>query len=344
MTTTTLVPAPPRLDRSADLGHAFSDEYHLMFRQELFAALIEVVSGSGEWSEQTAAQIRTAGMEWAARCEPASGLRLVVQSVTDHILERMSGGRPAMSSVSRVELAQRLTNAGRIVTEALTLGFFEHSEREGSQRHRPDTQGDAPPGYAHMALRVPERGVSAVEAACRAHGNPEAAVLSSSYGMYIIIPMASAESALDMARRIHHTLATAAWFAVHWSPGSETTASLVLTDDICTIVDVLGYDPGVYQLDDVLVEYAAAQAPDSARRLVSLVEPVLSQPMLRDTLTALIAAEGDPVLACDTLSIRRAHLKRRLHRIEELTGRRVERPRDFKILRTAVAVTAIRHR
>lgn len=55
----------------------------------------------------------------------------------------------------------------------------------------------------------------------------------------------------------------------------------------------------------------------------------------------MISADGDADLACELLTLRRTFFDRRLRRVEELTGRRVDGPRDLQVLRTAVAVAAI---
>ncbi|MDX2709484.1 hypothetical protein PV350_42665 [Streptomyces sp. PA03-6a] len=122
-------PSPTSLranHHSSDLSHTFSDEYHLLLRQDLFAALIEVVSGSGQWSEQTATQIRGMGFEWAERRESLIELPIIAQSVIQYILERTSSPGPARSPTPPMQLTQRLIEAGHTVTEALTCGFFEY--------------------------------------------------------------------------------------------------------------------------------------------------------------------------------------------------------------------------
>ncbi|MEU4092114.1 hypothetical protein [Streptomyces sp. NPDC026673] len=340
---TTHAPASTGMDSRLDLGFADSGDGGPSLRRELFAALIEVVSGSGEWSEQTAARIHGEGVAWAARGEPVSALRVAVQETTEHIMVS-SGYTTAGTEGARGEFDRRLADAGRRVTRELNRGFFAHTGREAPASApvppRPEPVY-APPAYAVMALRVPGRPIRDVEEVARGHGGPETAVLASARGLYVLTPAARHEESVDLAGRIHRDLGATARLAVHWKPYNEVTAGQLLVDDICAVVDALGFGPGVYQLDDVLVEYAAAQTPDIAQRLVGMVQPVLDDRVLRETLSAVISAEGDTDLACELLTLRRTYFDRRLRRVEELTGRRVEGPRDLQVLRTAVAVAAI---
>ncbi|MDX2705718.1 helix-turn-helix domain-containing protein [Streptomyces sp. PA03-6a] len=340
---TTHAPVSTGLDSCLDLGFTDSGGGEPSLRRELFAALIEVVSGSGEWSEQTAARIRGEGVAWAARGEPVSALRVAVQETTEYIL--VSGGHAAAGADgSRGEFARRLTDAGRRVARELNRGYFAQSGREApASVPEPPRPGPAyaPPAYAVMALRAPGLPLGDVEAVARGHGGPETAVLPSARGLYVLTPAPRHEESVDLADRIHRDLAATARLAVHWKPYNEVTAGQLLADDICAVVDALGFGPGVYQLDDVLVEYAAAQTPDIAQRLVGMVQPVLDDHVLRETLSAVISADGDPDLACELLTLRRKFFDRRLRRVEELTGRRVDGPRDLQVLRTAVAVAAI---
>ncbi|MGW3243417.1 helix-turn-helix domain-containing protein [Streptomyces sp. NPDC001070] len=340
---TTHAPASTGLDSCLDLGFGDSGEGEPSLRRELFAALIEVVSGSGEWSEQTAARIRGEGVSWAARGEPVSALRVAVRETTEHILVS-SGYAAAGSADPGGEFARRLADAGRRVTRELTRGFFAQSGQGASASvpvSPPPAPVYAPPAYAVMALRAPGRPIGDVEAVARGHGGPETAVLASTRGLYVLTPAARHEDSADLAGRIHRGLGATGRLAVHWKPYNEVTAGQLLVDDICAVVDALGFGPGVYQLDDVLVEYAAAQTPDIAQRLVAMVQPVLDDLVLRDALNAVVTADGDVDLACELLALRRKFFDRRLRRIEELTGRRVDAPRDLQVLRTALAVAAI---
>ncbi|MEU1620165.1 helix-turn-helix domain-containing protein [Streptomyces sp. NPDC008238] len=341
---TTHAPVSTGLDSCLDLGFTDSGGGEPSLRRELFAALIEVVSGSGQWSEQTAARIRGEGVAWAARGRPVSALRVAVRETTEYILVSSGQGAAGAADRSRDEFARRLSDAGRRVSRELDRGFFARPGREApASAPEPPRPGPshAPPAYAVMALRAPGRALADVETVARGHGGPETAVLPSGRGPYVLTPSPRPEESLDLAARIHRDLGGTALLAVDWKPYNEVTAGQLLVDDICAVVDALGFGPGVYRLDDVLVEYAAAQTPDIAQRLVGMVQPVLDDRVLRETLRAVISADGDPDLACELLTLRRKFFDRRLRRVEELTGRRVDGPRDLQVLRTAVAVAAI---
>ncbi len=78
--------------------------------------------------------------------------------------------------------------------------------------------------------------------------------------------------------------------------------------------------PGVYGVDDVLLEYAATRDEAVAARLRALVAPVRRQEPLWETLLALIDAHFNGNEAARAMVIPRSTLDHRLSRIAKLTG------------------------
>lgn len=100
--------------------------------------------------------------------------------------------------------------------------------------------------------------------------------------------------------------------------------------------------PGVMTLEDRLPEVLLAGSPEIVPSLLrETVAPLLALPRqqrrpLIDTLVALLAHDGSPTHAATALYCHRNTVLYRLHRIEELTGRRLSNPRDKLLLSMGV--------
>ncbi|WP_035849977.1 CdaR family protein [Kitasatospora azatica] len=62
-------------------------------------------------------------------------------------------------------------------------------------------------------------------------------------------------------------------------------------EDILRVACALKRRSGVYQLDDVAVEFAVASSPEVSWHLARLIKPVVTRPELLETLEALIASD-----------------------------------------------------
>jgi hypothetical protein len=315
---------------------------------EIFSAFTEVISGEGEWSEQTAARIRAEGEACASRGESVDDLLAEVRTMTQRLLDRILGGRNQPDALSREVMALRLGDAGRRVANELSAGFLR--DRAATAPPPPGHRSPAGPAarqsaaaYAVMAVRAPGCGATDVDGIFRRHAGPDVVVLRCTDGVYVLVPAESQQEAADLARRAHPDLAGDAWIAVHWQPLPETRDDQSVADDICaTILAVaLASPPGVYQLDDVLPQYAAARTPTVLRRLLQIIEPLSAHPELWETLAALIAADGAHTRACEALGVHRDTLDRRLERITQLTGQPTDTLGGVNTLAAALTVHAL---
>jgi hypothetical protein len=319
-------------------------------RREIFSALTEVVSGEGQWSEQSAARIRTEGMMWAARGGSVDELLALVRTMTRRLLDRCLDGRNVQDALIHEVMALRLGDAGRRVTRELSCGFFQEGDRN---RHTPPPRrqpaawrmpGQSAEAYAVLAVRAPETTVAAIDTVFRRHAGSEVVILPSVEGVYVLVPADDQEQSVAVAGRAHPDLDGDAWIAVHWQPSTQARSGQTVVDDICATLLALHFPPGVYGLDDVLVEYGAAETPAVSCRLVKIVEPLLEHPVLWETLSALIAADGVRHRACERLGIHRNTLDRRLQRIVQLTGQRPDSLRGLGTLSAALAVHTLMRR
>ncbi|WP_405730785.1 helix-turn-helix domain-containing protein [Streptomyces sp. NBC_01537] len=315
---------------------------------EIFSAFTEVISGEGEWSEQTAARIRAEGEAWASRGESIDDLLAEVRTMTQRLLDRILGGRNSPDALSREVMALRLGDAGRRVANELSAGFLR--DRSATAPPPPGHRIPAGPAarqsaaaYAVMAVKAPGCGATDVDGIFRRHAGPDVVVLRCTDGVYVLVPAEGQQEAADLARRAHPDLEGDAWIAVHWQPLSETRDDQTVADDICaTILAVaLASPPGVYELDDVLPQYAAARTPTVLRRLLQIIEPLLEQPVLWETLVALIAADGSRTRACDGLGIHPDTLDLRLRQITRHTGQPTDTLGGLNTLGAALTVQAL---
>ncbi|MEU1519180.1 helix-turn-helix domain-containing protein [Streptomyces sp. NPDC005811] len=331
------------------------DEGRRRVRWEIFSALTEVVSGQGDWSWQSAARTRAEGRAWARRGRSLDELLGMVGGLTRHLINRCTVGARDTDALTHEVMVLRLGDAGRLVARELNCGFFEvgtggayepEPPREEGPAH--PTQGVAGQARALLAVRALSCTIADIDRVFR--GLAAAVVPVSDEGAHVLLPAASQEEAVALAREAHKDLPGEVWIAVHWQDlsvrtpdaGAEQEAGgVTVADGICATLLALDCPPGVYGLDDVLVEYGAAETPAVSERLLKMVEPLNEQPVLWDTLTALIAADGVRHRACERLGIHRNTLDRRLQRIGLLTGQRLDGLRGLSTLRAALAVAAV---
>jgi hypothetical protein len=151
---------------------------------------------------------------------------------------------------------------------------------------------------------------------------------------YVLIPARDEVQAAGLCRQVHDLLGGNLWFAVSWRVLPEVSEGRQEARAVLALVR--GREPGVYQLDDVLVDYAVLQDPAVAGCLVDLITPVLRQETLLSTLEVLIATNGNRSKAAAVLHVHRSTLDHRLHRIEQLTGCQPGTGRGVQILATAL--------
>jgi hypothetical protein len=102
---------------------------------------------------------------------------------------------------------------------------------------------------------------------------------------------------------------------------------------------------GLTTLEDRLPEVLLAGSPEIVPALLrETLGPLLTQPdqqreLLLDTLVALLANDGSPTHAARSLYCHRNTVLYRLHRIEDLTGRSLNNPRDKLLLTLGVLAT-----
>ncbi|MGI5501266.1 PucR family transcriptional regulator [Lentzea sp. CA-135723] len=165
--------------------------------------------------------------------------------------------------------------------------------------------------------------------------NPDALVLDGARGGFVLLPCAQ-DGQAALARSLHDRVGADVWLAVAWAPRRDLAAARATAEDVLRVAS--GRAPGVYELRDVLADFAVLRRPHVAARLARVVEPVVARPGLLDALRAFIAEDGNRTAAARTLDIHRSTLDDRLRLVERLTGCRPTSPRA--LLTLSVALTA----
>ncbi|GAA3440184.1 hypothetical protein GCM10018954_098070 [Kutzneria kofuensis] len=111
--------------------------------------------------------------------------------------------------------------------------------------------------------------------------------------------------------------------------------------DILTLAVASGRPPGVFRLDDFLIEYAVLRQSAVTDSLFAIVKPVLANDMLRETLSVLIESDFNRNAAAQALYIHRSTLDYRIHRIEEATGYSPMSGRGAQVLTVAMTASAV---
>ena len=109
-----------------------------------------------------------------------------------------------------------------------------------------------------------------------------------------------------------------------------------LARDLLALATSLGRGPGLWQLDDLLVEYQLTRPSDATPRLRSLLDPLERNPDFLPTLEAWLASDLDRRAAAAALHVHPNTLDYRLRRVGELTGAEPTSPRGAQLLRAAV--------
>jgi DNA-binding PucR family transcriptional regulator len=130
---------------------------------------------------------------------------------------------------------------------------------------------------------------------------------------------------------------------VAWGEGADGVARA--GDDavqVLRLVTGLGRPPGLYRLDDVLLEAAlSGTAAGPAARLASILAPLEGTGDLLGTLDAYLAADADRRRAAAALNVHPNTLDYRLRRIGELTGRSPLTARGLQVLGAALTLRRV---
>lgn len=110
-----------------------------------------------------------------------------------------------------------------------------------------------------------------------------------------------------------------------------------LAGEVRAVAEASGRGPGLYLLDDVLLEYQLSRPSPARVGLAALLDPLDDRPELLDTLRAFLARGLDRRQAASRLQVHPNTVDYRLRKATELTGLDASRGADALTLRAALA-------
>ncbi|MEU9091061.1 helix-turn-helix domain-containing protein [Streptomyces sp. NPDC048428] len=105
---------------------------------------------------------------------------------------------------------------------------------------------------------------------------------------------------------------------------------------VLELVQRLGRPPGLYRLDDVLLEYQLARPGDALLRLAAKLDPLDEHPYLLETLRVFVDHGHNRRQSALELCVHRNTLDYRLHRVSTLTGLDLAVPAEARLLQAAL--------
>jgi hypothetical protein len=112
--------------------------------------------------------------------------------------------------------------------------------------------------------------------------------------------------------------------------------------EVLRLVGALGRPPGVYALEDVLLEYHLTRQDESVARLTALLDPLAERPDLLHTVRIYLEEGYDRRRTARRLGLHPNTVDNRLARVTELTGLDPASPRSVALLVTTLALRDLR--
>ena len=106
--------------------------------------------------------------------------------------------------------------------------------------------------------------------------------------------------------------------------------------EVLRLATELGRPPGLYVLDDVLLEYLVTRPSEAGTRLAGVLAALDHGPELVETLQGYFDADLDRKKAASALNIHPNTLDYRLKRVSELTGLSAGSARGLQVLGAAL--------
>lgn len=173
-------------------------------------------------------------------------------------------------------------------------------------------------------------------------GRPIPALLEPSGG-HALIPGSNPPVPTELSGQLIEVWGDETRIAVAFADRPEQIGSAAaMASEVLRLVCALGRPPGVYTLDDVLLEYHLTRHDESANLLSALLEPLSSRPDLLHTVRVFLDEQYDRRRTARRLGLHPNTVDNRLARVTELTGLDPATPRGVALLMTALALRDLR--
>ncbi|MEQ0558048.1 helix-turn-helix domain-containing protein [Amycolatopsis sp. NEAU-NG30] len=292
---------------------------------------------------------RRVGHAWAESGRGLERLLDAVQKLTADLVDKALNRPDLRDAATRCLAAQRISELGTRILVELTRGFAEagsgapeHEEPTRRKRAELLLSGAAVPApeetYAVIAVATAELDPAVVDEAFRTHAGEDTLTLLADGGGHVLLPAPDKDDAVRRTEKVLDALGGSARAALVWPGSRSLSASRSVADDILAEATSLEFAPAVHVLDDVLLEFAAAHEPVVSNALLKVIQPLLAQPVLWETLQVLLAEDGNRGKAAERLIVHRSTVDYRLQRIGQLTGHSPCTVRGLRLLATASAM------
>lgn len=321
-----------------------------MFEQAV-CCYSRVLDGKKGISSSQRAQIRSAGRAYAE----AGGCLDVATSLLSRLASHVMG----LLTSQRFDRMADLLDLAHVLMREVVAGATELRDSNDSPRQlhgrlveRLLLNGEIAPEMAEFlkseyivaALRLP-RGIPldwlvAVVEKGRLEG-----VLCASVGedALVLVPERSKKHLARLCAEVELRFGVKPWIAVA-EPRLFGAAALGYKEvkGVMTLAVATGRPPGnYYRLDEFLIEHAVVNDPIVASRLLAVINPLVENETLIETLDVLIRNDFSRPDAARDLFVHRSTLDYRIRRIEETTGYSPSTGRGSQVLRMARTVYSI---
>ncbi|MEC3975535.1 helix-turn-helix domain-containing protein [Amycolatopsis sp. H20-H5] len=306
----------------------------------------DVLSAEFELDVLTA---RKVGAAWAESGRTLARMLEATSSLTADLVDRALNHCDLQVPERYCAAVQKFSRVGSQVLIELTQGFRQacvapRADEELTQRRRAqlllagEAGFPAGIGYAVVALSTGGQDPTRVDAAFQAEGGEHTLSFLAEEGGHVLLHATDEADAIGRGRRALAALEPISRAALVWSGERGVAESRAVADDVLAETQALGREPGLHLLDDVLLEFAVARDPLIANVLLKVIDPLLSQPLLWETLQAIIEENGNRGRVADRLVLHRSTVDYRLQRIAQQTGHSPCTIRGLRVLATASAL------
>ncbi|MEV4056335.1 helix-turn-helix domain-containing protein [Amycolatopsis sp. NPDC049688] len=309
--------------------------------------------------ELNAAELREVGASAVRRAEEGFPLEAVLTAYhvgAREIFAVGSGSSGRADVADLLEVADRVLAFVGTVTGAVTRGYLEELRTKVGQEHTarrtllsvlvdggpvdvvarsagitlparylvlsvelgPHADEESPGVDAEIAVRRKlRRFLAAFEHAC---GDGVLASLDGPGGL-VLLPLAGRlpdwSAVLDAAGRAAGVTVLA---AAETAAPAEVREVAAQTGEVLDVLRWFGRPPGLYRLDDVLVEYQLTRPGAARDRLAAALQPLDAHPELVETLETYLAQDTNRRRAAARLHVHPNTVDYRLRRVRDLTG------------------------
>lgn len=302
-------------------------------------------------SSTCCARVRTAGEAWAAVGMPFDRMITVFGELTTRLADLLIAEQgPGVSHIREVMnvghtlMREFLAGANRL-RERVRTEQKAHSSLVSDLIAGREAHWDVEPHPAEAYLiavvkcqeNVPVPHIAEIVRECGGDGT----LIGAAAEFVALIPDREPQRTRRIAGELEKRLDGQAWVGVACRERVAIPDGRREAAEILALVVAARRRPGVYRLDDCLVEYAVASNDAVVNSLVSIVAPLISHSVLWETLEMLIQVGFNRVDAARNMFVHRSTVDYRLRKIEEITGYDPMSNRGAQVLRTAMITHAL---